>query len=87
MRYLIGTSLRFRFLVVGAAAALVFFGAQTDMVTVNVSRALTRRWSASTYGGYARNSNLAASSVSASLFENWYANADLGRQLGRQHRA
>ena len=64
----------------------VFFGAQTNMVTVNVSRPLTRLWSASAYGGYARNSNLAVSSVFSNLFENWYANADLGRQLGRKLR-
>jgi hypothetical protein len=64
----------------------VFFGAQTDMVTVNVSRPLTRFWSASAYGGYARNSNLAVSSVFSNLFENWNVNADVGRQLGRQLR-
>jgi hypothetical protein len=64
----------------------VFFGAQTDMVTASVSRPLTRFWSASAYAGYARNSNLAASSVFSNLFENWYINGDIGRQLGRQVR-
>jgi hypothetical protein len=49
----------------------VFFGAETDMVTANVSRSLTRFWTAAAYGGYARNSNLAVSTPSANLFKNW----------------
>jgi hypothetical protein len=78
----------------------VFFGAETDMIMANVSRPLTRFWTASLYGGYARNSsltsnlalggvlasNLAVNNSFSNLFENWYANVDVGRQLGRQFR-
>ncbi len=64
----------------------VFFGAETDTVMASVSRPLTRFWTTGATGGYARNSNLAVSSVFSNLFENWYVNANVGRQLGRQLR-
>jgi len=62
----------------------VFLGANSDTFIASVNRPLTRFWTGYVNVGYARNSNLIVSKAFSNLFENWYANADLGRPIGRQ---
>ena len=48
---------------------------------------LTRFWSGSINGGYARNSSVAPTIVGiSSLYDNWFAGGSLSREIGREIR-
>ena len=64
----------------------VFFGSSSDTITAMASRELTRFWSASVNGGYARNDALVPRAVFASRFDDWFVGASLNHPLGRQVR-
>jgi hypothetical protein len=59
----------------------VMLGAKTNGLTATINRSLTRYWSGSLNGGYARNSDLTP--TQNSQFSYWFAGANLGRPLGR----
>ena len=62
----------------------VLAGSDTTTVSGNWARQLTRRWSGTVYGGYARNSPLSATgSVSVAHYNSWFVNAALSRDVGR----
>lgn len=62
----------------------VVAGTNTTIVSGNWTRQLTQRWSGTVYGGYARNTPLATSSVpSAGQYTSWFGNAVLTRDIGR----
>jgi hypothetical protein len=67
-----------------SAGSGVFFGSRMETVTATGRRELTKRWSASIYGGYASNHALVPAAVFASNFDNWFAGARLNRPIGRQ---
>ncbi|MGH9358385.1 MAG: hypothetical protein ACRD1O_04335, partial [Terriglobia bacterium] len=61
----------------------VFAGADTTTVSGSWSRQLTRRWTGTVYGGYARNSQIVASGTpSAGRYSSWFANASASRNIG-----
>ena len=64
----------------------VFVGAKTDSVTASIAHDVTRLWSVSVHGGFARNRNLARSTTTSNQYENGYGGASVGRQVGRQIR-
>src|SRR5487761_11266 len=60
----------------------VFAGSDTTIVSGNWTRQLTRRWSGTVYGGYARNTQLSAvGTTSAGHFNSFFANARLNRDI------
>ncbi len=62
----------------------VFAGADTTMVSGSLDRQLTRRWTGMFYGGYARNSEIAAPGASSTgVYDSWFANASASRHIGR----
>jgi hypothetical protein len=61
----------------------VNFGSHTNTVTGSVSRRFAESWSGSINGGYAANTALVPSIIFASTFKNWFAGANLGKQVGR----
>ncbi|HLI29982.1 MAG TPA: hypothetical protein VKV79_02640 [Terriglobia bacterium] len=62
----------------------VIAGTNTTMVSGSWTRQLTQRWSGTVYGGLARNTPLATSSVpSAGQYTSWFSNAILNRDMGR----
>ncbi len=63
----------------------VFVGAETQYVSFNWGRRLTRNWSGSIGPGYARNQNLRQTTAGEKQFtyDSVYGNASLSRSLGR----
>jgi hypothetical protein len=64
----------------------VFLGANSHTVTASMRNALTQSWTSSLSAGYAFDQNLAPVNGVVSHFDNWYANAGLGREIGRHVR-
>lgn len=64
----------------------VYFGSYANTLTSSLNRRLSQSWSASLNGGYAASSALVPSSVLAGNFKDWFAGANLGKQLGRRVR-
>jgi hypothetical protein len=64
----------------------VFVGSDSETVAATANYEITRSWSASVNGGYARNKALAPISTFANQFDNWFASANLNRQFGPQVR-
>jgi hypothetical protein len=64
----------------------VFFGGDVESVTATANREITRSFSASVNGGYARNKALAPLVTFATQFDNWFAGVNLNRQFGPQFR-
>jgi hypothetical protein len=63
----------------------VFLGATSNTFSGSAHYQFTRYWTGSINGGYALNNSLAPAGVTTQ-FDNWFAAANLGRQLG-QHAA
>ncbi|MGO9642768.1 MAG: hypothetical protein ACLP1Y_15845 [Candidatus Acidiferrales bacterium] len=61
----------------------VYSGSSSHVFNANYSRRLTRFFSTNLYGGYTRNSALASAVGFSNQFSNWYAGANVSRQLGR----
>ncbi|MGH9354958.1 MAG: hypothetical protein ACRD10_02395 [Terriglobia bacterium] len=62
----------------------VYAGSNTTMISGDWSRQLTQRWSGTVYGGYSRNTQLAAVGTSlAGHYNSWFATAIFSRNLGR----
>jgi hypothetical protein len=64
----------------------VFFGATSDTASGEAHYQFSRYWTGSINGGSSLNYNLAPSGAARTQFYNWFAGANLGRQLG-QHAA
>ena len=62
----------------------VLFGSNSEFITGTANREITRFWSASMNGGYASSKALAPSAMFSSQFNNWFAGANLNRQIGAQ---
>ncbi len=61
----------------------VFQGATSDTFSGTAYYRFTRFWTGSVNGGYALNNSLAPAGVATTQFDNWFAGANLGRQVGR----
>lgn len=64
----------------------VFFGATSDTASGTAHYQFSRNWTGSINGGSSLNYNLAPAGAPRTKFYNWFAGANLGRQLG-QHAA
>ena len=64
----------------------VAFGSRANTFTGSVNRRFTESWSGSINGGYAANTALVPSIIFASTFNDWFAGANLGKQVGRRLR-
>lgn len=64
----------------------VFFGATSDTASGTGHYQFSRNWTGSINGGTSLNYNLAPAGVARTKFYNWFAGANVGRQLG-QHAA
>jgi hypothetical protein len=64
----------------------VFLGATSNTFSGSAHYQFTRYWTGSINGGYALNNSIAPAGVPTLQFDNWFAAANLGRQLG-QHAA
>jgi hypothetical protein len=60
----------------------VFLGATSNAFSASAHYQLTRTWSAYIDGGYALNNSLPSAGAAKIQFENWFAGANIGRQLG-----
>ncbi len=60
----------------------VFAGAESYVATLEAHRQFTRYWTGSVTGGYAINNSLAPARSPTFRFDNWFAGASIGRQLG-----
>ncbi len=60
----------------------VYLGATSNTFTGSAHYQLTRHWTGSVNGGYAINTSLPTAGVATTQFDNWFAGANLGRQLG-----
>jgi hypothetical protein len=65
------------------AGSGVFFGSKSHDFTASAHRNLTRFWLADANVGYAINDSLEPATSTATGFHNWYAGANLTRQIGR----
>ncbi len=86
LRYVVGRSdfsLSYLRGITGGGGVLA--GSQTDQVQGGIGRQLTRMWSGSLNGGYARNAAILTTQVLPGnpSFDTWYAGAGLRRALGR----
>jgi hypothetical protein len=61
----------------------VLEGATSNTFSGSAHHQFTRFWSGAISGGYALNTSLAPAGVAATQFNNWFAGANLGRQIGR----
>ncbi len=61
----------------------VFFGSEANTLTASANHLITRSWSASVNGGYAVNNALVSVGIFAQNFKDWFAGANLSRQIGR----
>ena len=61
----------------------VFQGANSDQVGAGLSKQLTRVWNGGVSFGYSRNGQIIGSS-STTNWDNWFGDATLSRQIGRQ---
>jgi hypothetical protein len=61
----------------------VFLGATSNTISGMAHYRLSRYWSGSINGGYALNNGLVPAGVATTQFDNWFAGANLGRQLGQ----
>jgi hypothetical protein len=61
----------------------IFAGAVTHNVMFNYGRRLTRMWSASFGGGYARNEMLGAVGLPGGAVNTWFARTGFNRPIGR----
>jgi len=66
----------------------VLFGAVTDTVETTYSRQLSRKWTTSFNGGYARNESITQqiAGTGGFRFHTWHVGANAGRDLGRSLR-
>lgn len=60
----------------------VFLGATSNSFSAAAHYQLTRFWSAYINGGYALNNSLPSATAGKIQFDNWFAGANLGRQMG-----
>ena len=60
----------------------LFLGATSDTATASGQYQLTRHWSGSINGGYSLNYSLVPAGATSIQFNNWFAGANLGRQIG-----
>ena len=61
----------------------VFFGATSDTVSGSAHYQFSRNWVGSINGGSSLNYNLAPAGTTATHFYNWFAGANVSRQLGQ----
>ena len=61
----------------------IYQGTRSDTITGSANRRLSESWSGSINGGYAGNNALVPSTIFASTFKDWFAGANLGKQIGR----
>jgi hypothetical protein len=61
----------------------VFQGATSNTFSGTATYRFTRFWTGSINGGYALNNSLAPAGVATAQFDNWFAGANLGRQIGQ----
>ena len=61
----------------------VFQGATSNTFSGTANYKFTRFWTGSINGGYALDNSLAPAGVATTQFDNWFAGANLGRQVGR----
>jgi hypothetical protein len=61
----------------------VLEGATSNTFSGSAHHQFTRFWSGAISGGYAMNTSLVPDGVAATQFNNWFAGANLGRQIGR----
>lgn len=66
------------------AGSGVFLGSSAETITASANRNITRNWSASANAGYAMNKALAPIAIFSQQFNDWFAGANLTRQLGSQ---
>jgi hypothetical protein len=64
----------------------VLFGGDVESVTATANRQITRFWSACVNGGYAMNKAVVPDAIFTSQFNDWFAGANLNRQIGAQIR-
>ncbi len=64
----------------------VFLGATSNTFSFADSYQFSRHWTSTVNAGYALNNSLAPAGVPTPQYDNWFAGADLGRQVG-QHMA
>ena len=64
----------------------VLFGGHVESVTATANRQITRFWSASVNGGYAMNKAVVSIATFTSQFSDWFAGANVNRQIGAQIR-
>jgi hypothetical protein len=60
----------------------LFLGATSDTATASGQYQLSRHWSGSINGGYSLNYSLVPAGGTSVQFNNWFAGANLGRQIG-----
>jgi hypothetical protein len=60
----------------------VILGATSNAFSGSAHYQLTRHWSAIVNGGYALNNSLPTAGAATIRFDNWFAGANLGRQIG-----
>jgi hypothetical protein len=68
------------------AGSGVYLGSTSQTVTLTASQGITKSWSGSVNGGYASNKALLRIAGLASQFDDWFAGANLNRQIGPQVR-
>jgi len=61
----------------------VFQGATSNTFSGTAYYRFTRFWTGSINGGYALNNSLAPAGAATTQFDNWFAGANLGRQVGQ----
>lgn len=61
----------------------VFLGATSNTFSGTAHYQFTRYWTGSVNGGYALNNSLVPAGATTIQFDNWFAGANLGRQLGQ----
>jgi len=66
------------------AGSGVYTGTTSQTVTVAVNQEITKSWSASVNSGYASNKALLPVAGLAGQFDDWFAGANLNRQIGPQ---